>query len=48
MHPETFGDFIGIVIKFDQIEAITINEGIFLTKKIEIRDQSRCLIDCMI
>jgi hypothetical protein len=49
MSLETFGDFIGIVLKFDQIEAITRNEGIFRTKRrIEIRDQSRCFIDFMI
>jgi hypothetical protein len=41
MPPETLIDFIGIVIKFDQIESITINESTFRTKRIiEIGDQS--------
>jgi hypothetical protein len=42
-------DFIGIIIKFDQIEAITTNEGIFrIKRRIEIGDQSGCSKDLMI
>jgi replication factor A1 len=49
MIPGTFGDFIGIVIKFDPIDSITTKEGqLLIRRRIEIGDQSGYSVDLMI